>query len=69
MAGPDLGPALAGFDLRAADGEALVEALAASQRAVSWLQALQAELVAEVARREPAVAASFAGDADGCGGA
>ena len=62
LAGPDLGPALAGFDVRAADGEALVEALAASQRAVSWLQALQAELVAEVVAREPAVSASFAGD-------
>ena len=35
MAGPDLGPALGGFDVRAADGEALVEALAASQRAVA----------------------------------
>ena len=40
VAGPDLGPALAGFDVRAADGEALVEALAASQRLVSWAQAL-----------------------------
>ena len=43
VAGPDLGPALAGFDVRAAGGEALVEALAATQRLVSWAQARQAE--------------------------
>ncbi len=36
-------------------GEALVEALAATQRLVSWAQARQAELVAEVARRVPEV--------------
>ena len=54
VAGPDLGPALAGCRVCAGlDGEALVEALAASQRLVSWAQARQAELVAEVARRVP----------------
>ncbi len=63
VTGPDLGPALAGFDVRAASGPELVEALAASQRLVSWAMARQAELVAEVVAREPAVSASFAGDA------
>ncbi len=55
VAGPDLGPALAAVELAGLDGEALVEALAATQRLVSWAQARQAELVAEVARRVPEV--------------
>ena len=55
VSGPDLGPALAAVELAGLDGEGLVEALAATQRLVSWVQARQADVVAEIDRRGPQV--------------
>ncbi len=54
---PRVAADLSAFDERRAGADELIDALQASARLISWAQARQVELIAEVVRREPPIQA------------